>query len=131
MIGGKVGGLAVFLIQLRHNENKLKAAAQRRAEEEAERVVEEMKGRVPADSGEARESIRIEAKPGGGVRVLAGGEDTTKDGYDYVRAIEFGRPPSRSGPGQPPRPFFRSAVDESRAHGGARMGDGIADDMKD
>ncbi len=133
MIGGKVGNLALFLAQLAHNESRLKHAAQKRAEEEAQRAVDEMQARVPEQSGTARESIRWEPRPEGGARVLAGGPETTKADYDYIRALEYGRAPtgSEDSHGQRPQPFFRPVEEETRRHGADRIGRGLADDMKD
>lgn len=129
MIGGRIGGLAAFLLQLRRNEAKLREAARARALEEAERAAEAMRGVVPVEQGAARESIRA-VPTEKGARVVVGGEGTTKDGYDYVRAIEWGRPPSKSGPGQRATRIFTRTFEESRREGGARMAAGVADDMK-
>lgn len=132
MIGGSLVNLALFAHQLKSMEDKLRAAAQARAEEEAQRAVEAMQAQIPEDSGTARESIRWEPLPNqGGARVMAGGPETTKDGYDYVKAIEWGRPPSNSGPGQAAHPFFRPVQDETNGKGLERMAQGIASDMKD
>ncbi len=129
MIGGRLGGLAAFLLQLRHNEAKLQAAARARALEEAERAAEAMRAVVPVEEGAARESIRAEPTAKG-ARVVVGGEGTTKDGYDYVRALEYGRPPSKSGPGQRATRVFTRTFEETRREGGARMAAGVAEDMK-
>ncbi|MBY0298562.1 MAG: hypothetical protein K2X71_21405 [Methylobacterium sp.] len=132
MIGGRVGNLALFVAQLANNERKLRAAAQARAEEEAKRAVEAMQEQIPARSGTARASIRWEALPDqAGARVLAGGPETTRADYDYIRAIEFGRLPSSTGPGQRPQPFFGPVAFETEMDGAERIGRGISQDMKD
>ena len=130
MIGGRVGGIASLVLHLAHTEMKLRASAQKRAEEEAERIVQEMRGRVPEASGAARESITWAKRKGGGATVTAGGPGTTKADYDYINALEWGRPPSKSGPGQRPQRFFRPTVEEARQDGAARIGEGVTNDLK-
>lgn len=130
MIGGRVGGLAAFALQLRHNEAKLREAARARAMEEAERAAEAMRAAVPVEEGAARASI-IAEPTARGARVVVGGEGTTRDGYDYVRALEYGRPPSKSGPGQQATRVFTRTFEEVRRDGGARMAADIASDMQD
>lgn len=130
MIGGKVGGIASLILHLAHTEMKLRASAQKRAEAEAERIVQEMRDRVPEASGAARESITWAPKKGGGATVTAGGPGTTKADYDYIRALEYGRPPSKSGPGQRRQSFFRPTIEEARQDGASRIGAGVTDDMK-
>lgn len=132
MIGGKVGGLALFLFQLRRNESRLRAAAQKGAEAEAQRTVEALQERIPVDSGEARDSIRWEPIPGGGARVLVGGPETTPDTYDYVRELEFGRIPNADGKGgRQGTAFFRTTTDETRSDGPERIKAGIISDMEE
>jgi hypothetical protein len=59
----------------------------------AEAMVKEMHRRVPEESGHLANSIKMEKLSREKFltyRITAGGPETTKGGYDYANAIEFG-----------------------------------------
>lgn len=58
----------------------------------------------PEETGGLLKSIRVERKTGTYYLVLAGGPETTKNGYDHALAFEFGTQH------QPARPFFYSTA---------------------
>lgn len=55
------------------------------------------------ETGVLRASIRMNPSGPTGFKVEAGGETTTKSGYDYANAVEFGTQKMKA------RPFFWSA----------------------
>lgn len=67
-------------------------------------MVKEMRRRVPEKSGHLLDSIKEEHVGRQVYRITAGGEATTKDGYDYANAIEFGTHHA------PAEPFFYPSV---------------------
>lgn len=72
----------------------------------AGRMAKEMERRVPKEKGHLAHTIHKE-KLGGkflAYRITAGGPETTKDGYDYANAIEYGTHHA------PAEPFFYPSV---------------------
>ena len=70
---------------------QVKAPVRAEVFDQAEVLRAAMQGKVPADRGTLRDSIRVE--PGRNemrALVLAGGPNTTVGGYDYAKAQEFG-----------------------------------------
>jgi HK97 gp10 family phage protein len=67
-------------------------------------MVKEMRRRVPEQSGHLLDSIKSERLGRNQYRITAGGEATTKGGYDYANAIEFGTHHA------PAEPFFYPSV---------------------
>lgn len=82
--------------------------------EAAEKLADAMRARVPVNKGKLRESIRVEkGRQALEYLVKAGGPLTTKDGYDYAIATEFGTKKEQA------EPFFwntyRAARNSTRA----------------
>jgi HK97 gp10 family phage protein len=68
----------------------------------ADEVVQEQKKRAPKKTGTLANTIRKERIGNMGYRIVAGGKDTMKNGYDYAVGQEFGNHHS------PAHPYFYS-----------------------
>lgn len=137
MILAKLEGLGELLSTLSTAGSIARVATGKKAQELGEVLAEGMREKVPVESGALRESIRVEPNDDGTVTVRAGGTPETarplKDGTvaDLARITEFGRPPSKSGPGQQARPFFRPTIDEHRKEIGPALIQAGNDAVKD
>jgi HK97 gp10 family phage protein len=130
-------GLGELLSTLSTAGKVVRVATGKKSQALGQVLVDEMREKVAVESGTLRDSIRAEPNEDGTVTVKAGGTPETarptKSGtvYDEARIVEFGRPASRSGPGQAARPFFRPTVDAHRAELGPALIEAGNDALKD
>lgn len=68
--------------------------------ESGKKIVADMQGQVPVDTGALKSTIKMVKTGPIRYAIKAGGAETTKDGYDYALAVEFGNHHS------PANPFF-------------------------
>lgn len=118
MIFAKVTGLATLAHDLSNVLKAAKVAAAARSQDIAAEMVEDMRARVPEDSGGLRDSIRAEPNDDGTVTVRAGGTPqttrTTAAGeIDQAVLVEHGTIH------MPARPFFWPVIDAARERYGA------------
>lgn len=120
MISAKVTGLASLASQFSNIVKIAKAATAASSEKIAEEIAEDMRSRVPVESGGLRESIRVEKTDDGTVIVRAGGTpETTRTTANGVISeavlVEHGTIHT------PARPFFWPAIEAGRE----RFGDDV------
>ena len=84
-----VEGLDDLLRRLDELPGAVDAAVEEALADGAQHVADLARSLAPVDAGALRSSIAVEGD-GMALRVVAGGEATTRDGFDYSLAVEYG-----------------------------------------
>lgn len=118
-------GSAIAFAQSLTRSRRVRAAAQRGLERAGERLVDKVRAANTDDTGGLDESVRVgPGKNLPAIVVKAGGPSTTKGGYDYALAVEYG---TRKRGAQP---FFHPTIRENLDIVDDEVGSAVRDEME-